>query len=259
MFQKNNKIQAKKRFGQNFLIDNNYIEKIINVIHPKNENIIEIGPGMGAISREINKSAKSLIGYEIDKDMIDYLINNKIFNSDNLINEDFLKSDLKKYHDYVIVGNIPYNLTSDIILKILDYRFNFKKAVLMVQKEVADRIVSQINSKDYSKLSVTCQYVANVKKEFIVPNGAFNPAPKVDSAIISLEFKHDKNDNYPQLKNFFKLCFLARRKKLIYSLKTKYSLEKIKTSFSRMNLSENTRIQELSVEDIVLLFKDLNY
>ncbi|MGV2392545.1 UNVERIFIED_CONTAM: 16S rRNA (adenine(1518)-N(6)/adenine(1519)-N(6))-dimethyltransferase RsmA [Campylobacter lari] len=210
-------IKAKKKFGQNFLNNQAVINKIVKIIDPKDKNIIEIGPGLGALTKNIIDKSNCFVAFEIDDDMIKYLTENEVFKAKNkqLIKADFLQTDLSKYNNYEIVGNIPYYITSDIIFKIIDYRFLFKRAVLMVQNEVANRLVATINSNDYSKLSVTTQYVAKVKKELFIGAKNFTPAPKVDSAIVSFEFYQDKNDDYDNLKEFFKLCFLARRKKLI--------------------------------------------
>ncbi|ADE19999.1 16S rRNA (adenine(1518)-N(6)/adenine(1519)-N(6))-dimethyltransferase RsmA [Mycoplasma crocodyli] len=249
-------IFAKKKFGQNFLNDDNILNKIVSIVDLKNENVLEIGPGRGALTRKILQDAKSLTSYEIDRDLVDIL--KKEFNQKNfkLVEGDFLNEDISNYKDTWIIANIPYYITTDILFKILENISSFKGAILMVQKEVAERIVAQKNSQDYSKLSITLQYYATVKKEFIVPSKCFNPAPNVDSAIISLKF--DKNKKWDiTLNEFFKLCFLQRRKKLSYSLKTKFKIEKIKSVFETLGFDESIRIQQLSLEDILKLFNKL--
>lgn len=248
-------IYAKKQFGQNFLQDKNIIKKIVKVFDLNNENIIEIGPGRGALTRELLEVAKSVIAFEIDKDMIDVL--NKEFNQkDNfiLVNEDFLKIDISNYKDYYIVANIPYYITTDILFKIFEQFRNFKGVVLMVQKEVAERIVAKERTKNYSKLSVTSQFLAETKLEFVVPASCFSPAPKVDSAIISFKFKDLKEENIKDKLEFFKLCFQNRRKKLSYSLKTIFNSSLINESFQKMGKNDNLRIQELTVEQIIQLY-----
>ncbi|RMX34869.1 16S rRNA (adenine(1518)-N(6)/adenine(1519)-N(6))-dimethyltransferase RsmA [Mycoplasmopsis fermentans] len=253
MFQEN-KLKAKKRYGQNFLKDQNVINKIIELIKPQGEKILEIGPGRGALTKILNQQAKEFTAFEIDRDMVDYLQKNNILNQNQIVQGDFLIADLEKYKDYVVVGNIPYYITSDIIFKLLDYRHNFKKAILMVQNEVAQRLVAKPNQNDYSKLSITVQYCADVKKELFVKKTYFDPVPKVDSAIVSITFKNEANDNYENLKDFFKLCFLARRKKLSFALATKYSNDKIKIAYNKLNLKELTRIQELDLKTILALY-----
>lgn len=255
--QKNSEYTAKKKFGQNFLIDSNIINKIIEIIAPQGKKIIEIGPGMGALSTHLVSSALEYKAFEIDVDMINYLTSNKILTSDQIVSGDFLKSNLDEFAGYEIVGNIPYYITSEIIFKIIENRHLIKKATLMVQDEVAQRLIAKINSPEYSKLSITVQYVANVSKELFVNKTAFNPAPKVNSAIVVIDFKDTKDNNFEHLKDFFKLCFLSRRKKLIWSLKSKYTVEKITQAYKTLNLGDNTRIQELELDKIVVLYWEL--
>ncbi|WP_027334590.1 16S rRNA (adenine(1518)-N(6)/adenine(1519)-N(6))-dimethyltransferase RsmA [Mycoplasmopsis felifaucium] len=258
MYQEN--IKAKKKFGQNFLNNKQTIQKIVNVINPAGKKIIEIGPGLGAITKEIINETNKFIAFEIDKDMIQVLDDLQIFDNDckTVIEGDFLQKDLSLYDGFEVVGNIPYYITSDIIFKIIDNRFLLKRAVLMVQNEVAERIVARPNSPEYSKLSITCQYVADVKKELFIGKKNFTPIPKVDSAIVSFNFHQDKQDNYYNLKDFFKLCFLQRRKKLIWSLSQTYSKDIVLKVFNILNLSENARIQELDLKTILNLYKFLN-
>ncbi|WP_029513295.1 16S rRNA (adenine(1518)-N(6)/adenine(1519)-N(6))-dimethyltransferase RsmA [Mycoplasmopsis primatum] len=253
-------IKAKKKFGQNFLNNSSIIKKIIGLLMVDEKNIIEIGPGKGALTKELVNITTNLICFEIDHDMVDHLSNLGIFNNDNklLIQQDFLTTNLTEYSNFTIIGNIPYYITSEIILKIIENRYLFKRAILMVQKEVADRIVAQPNTDSYSKLSLTCQYVAKVKKELFVSKSNFTPTPKVDSAIVSFDFYQNINDNYDNLKDFFKLCFLARRKKLFWSLQTKYDKSLIINVFKTLNLNENIRIQQLNLETILELYKLLN-
>ncbi|MEE3928245.1 16S rRNA (adenine(1518)-N(6)/adenine(1519)-N(6))-dimethyltransferase RsmA [Mycoplasmopsis ciconiae] len=250
-------VYAKKKFGQNFLTDTNVINKIIQISDPTNKNILEIGPGRGALTKILTQLAKKVVCFEIDQDMVDVL--NKEIISPNLqiIHQDFLEANINEYQNYSIIANIPYYITSDILFKIFEHRNQFDKAYLMVQKEVALRLVAQVNSHDYSKLTLTTNYVCTPKVEFIVKANSFSPAPKVDSAIISLTF--NKNPiNYQQMSEFFKLCFLARRKKLSFSLKTKYSQQAINDAYQKLSLDDNIRIQQLSLEKVVELFNLLN-
>ncbi|TNK83167.1 16S rRNA (adenine(1518)-N(6)/adenine(1519)-N(6))-dimethyltransferase [Mycoplasmopsis pullorum] len=246
-------VYAKKKFGQNFLTDQNIISKILNIHQLEGNKILEIGPGRGALTKELVKQAKEVVAFEIDGDMINIL--NKEIASDNfkLFHMDFLESDISDFKDFLVIANIPYYITSDIIFKLLDYRQNFTAATLMVQKEVAERIIANKNSKEYSKLSVTVQSICTPKIEFIVKKTSFSPAPNVDSAIITLKFDKEKAD-FEKLKDFYKLCFLARRKKLSYSLKTKYSTEAIKNAFEKLGYDDNLRIQQLDIYEIDELY-----
>ncbi|WBP84046.1 16S rRNA (adenine(1518)-N(6)/adenine(1519)-N(6))-dimethyltransferase RsmA [Mycoplasmopsis edwardii] len=249
---------AKKKFGQNFLHDKNIINKIVSLIDIHNKNVVEIGPGRGALTKEIVKKVKNLTAFEIDPDMVKIL--NEEIKDDNfkLHLEDFLKADLSNIQDALVIANIPYYITSDILFKIFEHRDKFSHAILMVQKEVAERIVAKYRTADYSKLTVSCQFLADTKIEFIVPSKCFIPAPKVDSAIISLKFKDNiSNDEWDQYKDFFKLCFSNRRKKLSFALRNKYTNEQINKAYTKMNLTDNIRIQELEVEKIIHLYKKL--
>ncbi|MCS4536944.1 16S rRNA (adenine(1518)-N(6)/adenine(1519)-N(6))-dimethyltransferase RsmA [Mycoplasma sp. CSL7475-4] len=255
--QKNKQINAKKKYGQNFLNDNKIIDKIIEIIDPQDKKIIEIGPGMGALTQHLVKQANELVTFEIDVDMISFLTTKNIVKDDQIVKGDFLQANLEKFNNFEVVGNIPYYITSEIIFKIIENRHLFNRAVLMVQDEVAERIVAKINTPQYSKLSVTLQYIADVKKELFVDKQLFTPVPKVDSSIISIKFKQNIDSDFNDLMNFFKLCFYSRRKKLSWSLKTKYSIDKINAVYKILGLKELTRIQELSVEEIVKLYREL--
>ncbi|RIV16609.1 16S rRNA (adenine(1518)-N(6)/adenine(1519)-N(6))-dimethyltransferase RsmA [Mycoplasmopsis gallopavonis] len=246
---------AKKEYGQNFLQDKNFVQKIVNVFPIENEKVLEIGPGRGALTQEILKKAQKLTAFEIDPDMIEVLTNTIDSEKFDLIHQDFLKANLDSFNNTYILANIPYYITTDILFKIFENREKFKGVLLMVQKEVAERIVANKQTKEYSKLSVSAQYLANCKIEFIVPKTAFAPAPKIDSAIISLVFKkQEQTIKWDLLKEFFKLCFLARRKKLSYALKTKYSSTNIENAYQKLGYTDNLRIQELSVDQIVELY-----
>ncbi|MGZ9755796.1 16S rRNA (adenine(1518)-N(6)/adenine(1519)-N(6))-dimethyltransferase RsmA [Mycoplasma sp. 246B] len=253
-----NVVYAKKRFGQNFLIDKNIINKIINLVGTY-DYIVEIGPGRGALTLQLIKIAKSVYVYEIDPDMVNVLKENINTESLFIYQQDFLKVDLSNLPKSIIVANIPYYITTDILFKIFEHRDKFSKVILMVQKEVAQRIVANYKSKEYSKLSLSCQFLANVKIEFVVSASCFSPAPKVDSAIISLEFK-DNIDNYTwnTYKEFFKLCFINRRKKLISALKSVYSMSDIQFAYNCLKMHENIRIQEIPIEQVILLYQYLN-
>ncbi|WLP85368.1 16S rRNA (adenine(1518)-N(6)/adenine(1519)-N(6))-dimethyltransferase RsmA [Mycoplasma seminis] len=257
---KNNKERfAKKEFGQNFLNDKNIINKIVNVFDITDQKVLEIGPGRGALTKELLKKASHVTCYEIDADMINVLNNEIDSDKLTLIHQDFLQSDISNLSDTYLIANIPYYITTDILFKIFEHKDNFKGVLLMVQKEVAERICAKKNTSEYSKLSVSSQYLAECKIEFIVPRNCFSPAPKVDSAIISLVFRPEiSQDNWNELKDFFKLCFANRRKKLTYALSSKYSKENILAVYQKLNWSENTRIQQLSIQDIVTLYHELN-
>ncbi|SJZ47516.1 16S rRNA (adenine(1518)-N(6)/adenine(1519)-N(6))-dimethyltransferase RsmA [Mycoplasmopsis verecunda] len=249
-------IYAKKKFGQNFLKDQNILNKIVNVFDINNQDVIEIGPGRGALTKQLLNKVNHLTAFEIDQDMIDVLNSEIHDNKLTLIHKDFLEADLSDFNNVYLIANIPYYITTDILFKIFDYKDKFQGILIMVQKEVAQRICAKKNTKEYSKLSVTAQYLADCKLEFIVPRNCFSPAPKVDSAIISLVFKPDiDNNEWNKLKDFFKLCFANKRKKLSYSLKEKYPATKVFESITALGYDDNIRIQQLDIDEIITLYK----
>ncbi|WP_369085756.1 16S rRNA (adenine(1518)-N(6)/adenine(1519)-N(6))-dimethyltransferase RsmA [Metamycoplasma spumans] len=255
-------IKAKKSLGQNFLINKNIQNKIVLSAELENEDVIEIGPGLGALTYLIIPKAKSLVAYELDKELYERFINENHPENIKFINTNFLDVDLNNLNKKVIViGNIPYNITSDILFKLLRSSNNIKHAVLMMQKEVCDRLLAKPNSKEYSKLSVSFQIYSNIKKILIAKANEFNPAPKVDSAVVRINF--DCQDEYlinnqEKILNFIKICFQFKRKTLYNNLITNYSKDKILFSFEKLCLSLQIRAEALEVNQFIDLFKALN-
>ncbi|MGL5733040.1 MAG: 16S rRNA (adenine(1518)-N(6)/adenine(1519)-N(6))-dimethyltransferase RsmA [Metamycoplasmataceae bacterium] len=249
---------AMKRFGQNFLQDEQVLKRIVSSIDIKNKDIIEIGPGKGALSRLILLEANKLVAFEIDYNLSDFLkseIKNEKF---LLINEDFLKVDLSNYKGYSIIANIPYNITTPILFKIFENRLNFDDVVLMVQKEVAERICANPGTTNYGKLSVTANNFANVKKLFDISPKAFYPEPKVTSSIIHLKMnKEISNIDDEKFLEFIKNCFAMRRKTLINNLKNhkNYNENLIKKFLTDNNLNIDIRPQILNLNQYKELFK----
>ena len=202
----------KKSFGQNFLNDNHILEKIIDSVNiQENSLIIEIGPGSGSLTKYLSKVSKNVLAYEIDNRLEDILDEN-LANCHNIdiIFDDFLnrdiKSDILKYeysHIYV-VANIPYYITTAIILKLIESKIDFDSITLMVQKEVGERFTANIGTRDYSSITVFLNYYYDVKKMFVVNRNSFTPKPNVDSVVISL-IKKDKKINVKNEELFFKI------------------------------------------------------
>lgn len=263
-------LRAKKGFGQNFLIDSNIIKKIVSsACVDKSTGVIEIGPGLGALTEELCINAKKVLCYDIDEDMINVLNNELKF--DNLVikNEDFLKCDYISALDYfsdcervIVVSNLPYYITTPIIFRLLENDTIIKEMYFMVQKEVAMRLTGKPNTKDYNSLSVAISYRCKADLLFNVGRNCFMPSPDVESAIISL--KRVKNDyglkNEPKFFEFIKELFCMRRKTIINNLGGKFNLskDKIRESLIKENLKETARAEELSLEKIVSLFKTLD-
>ena len=200
----------KKKFGQNFIVDENIINNIINKSNIDKETlVIEIGPGAGSLTSELGKVAKNVIAYEIDKTLKPILEKN-IQSNTEIIYEDFLKrnilEDLKKYNykKIYVVANHPYYITTPIIIKLIEEKLNIDKIVVMVQKEVGDRFKAKPNTKEYNSLSIFLNYYYTVEKLLDVSKNVFIPKPNVDSIVVSLTKKGNKIkvDNE---KLFFKL------------------------------------------------------
>jgi 16S rRNA (adenine1518-N6/adenine1519-N6)-dimethyltransferase len=251
-----NKFLPLKRFGQNYLQDQNIIKKIIAEIDPKeNETIIEIGPGQGAITKLLLESKAKLTAIEIDKRVIDDLQNR--FTNLNLFQSDFLKLDLNKFihsrqQKLRIVGNIPYNITSPILFKLFENNTLIQDAVFMVQYEVAKRMTAKMGSKDYGILSVLLEYFSNTKLAFKVSPNVFYPKPNVDSAVVHINF-NDKREN-PEFnlmfKSIVKSSFGNRRKTLKNSLSNGIFAE---VNFSDCGIDLSLRAEQLNVNDFIKL------
>ncbi len=250
----------KKMYGQNFIIDENTINKIIDSSDiDKDTLVIEIGPGAGSLTYKLSKCAKNVICYEIDTTLKELLMDN-LNGCDNVevIYKDFLKtdveSDIKKYSykKLYVVANLPYYITTPIIMKFIEDNIDVDKIVVMVQKEVGDRFKAIPNTKDYNSLSVYLNYYFDVKKLLDVSRNVFMPKPNVDSIVI--EFK--KKDNKYELKDeklFFDLVrdsFKQKRKTLKNNLKN-YDLTKVEEVLKKYNLDLSVRAEQIRIEIFV--------
>ena len=220
--------QTRKRFGQNFLHDSRVIEKIVRAVAPKSgDNLIEIGPGLGAITAPLLVASEHLTVVELDRDLAAGLAG-RVTQPQKLtiVEADALKfnflSLVKDNQPLRIVGNLPYNISTPILFQLLQYGSQIQDMHFMLQKEVVDRIVAAPNSKDYGRLSVMIQYYCKPEFLFEVPPGAFNPPPKVTSAVFRLTPYVQKPVVAKDEKNFANLVghvFTQRRKTLRNSLK----------------------------------------
>ncbi len=258
--------KTKKSLGQNFLQDKNIISKIVDTANvTKENNIIEVGPGEGAITSLLVKSANKVLSIEIDQRLIDYL-NNKYADEENfnLLNKDFLLTEKKDFEDLLdkkikMVANLPYYITTPIILKVLlEYDF-IKEIYVMVQKEVALRFTSDYKNKTYGSISVFLQSIAEVNYEFTVKNTVFKPIPKIDSAIISLKRKDIKELGIDLIdyEKFLKSSFKQKRKLLSNNLSSSYDLEKnaVIEFLESKNYIKTIRPEEIKVVDYIDLYK----
>lgn len=250
------KIKPLKRFGQNYLYDKNIIRKIVGEINPQpDDTIIEIGPGRGALTEPIYGKTKNFIAVEIDTRVIEELQSK--FPELKVIQKDFLKVDISSVLNLNkkklrIIGNIPYNLTSSIIFKIINNTDLIEDAILMVQDEVAKRMTAKKRSKDYGILTVLLNYFTNTQYCFKVSPNAFYPKPKVTSAVVHLRLKQ-LNISTEERKMFIsvvKACFGNRRKTLKNSLSNSIFNE---LNFSNSGIDLSLRAEQLDVKDFVVL------
>lgn len=252
-------IKAQKKFGQNFLKNEKVLMDIASSIKIEEDDlVIEIGPGMGALTEHLRKQNSYLVCYEIDERMKPYL--SKYENSKcRVIYDDFLKrdivSDLKEfsYRNLYVVANIPYYITSPIIVKLLEMCVKPKEIVLMVQKEFGERITADCKHKEYNAftLFVDAEYEASLL--FFVPRNDFVPVPKVDSAVIKLVLKEQSGiENKEFYLQFIGDAFRNKRKTLKNNL-SGYDWNKVKIILESLGYSENVRAEEISKEDFKLL------
>lgn len=261
-----NGFSLKKKFGQNFIIDENVINSIIDKSKiDKDTLVIEVGPGAGSLTYKLGISAKKVICYEIDTTLENVLKENtRDLNNVKIIYQDFLKAsvldDIKgyEYKKLYFVANLPYYITTPIIIKIIEDCIPVDKMVFMVQKEVGNRFKALPGSKEYGSLSVYLNYYFDVKKILDISRHVFMPEPNVDSIIV--EFS--KKENLLAVKNeevFFKLIrdsFTQKRKTLRNNLKG-YNLEKIEEVLNRHNLDLSVRAEQLSTEIFIEIANNL--
>jgi len=242
---------AKKKWGQNFLVDNNLLEKIIKTINIKDtEHVLEIGPGQGALSEKLVDVAKSLSMVEIDPDLIERLKVHEKLSGLTIINQDILKVDLESLSidSPVVVGNIPYNITSPIIFWLIDHFDHWDRAYLMVQKEVAQRLTASIGTKDYSRVTVMTSLFFDIEICFSISPNVFLPKPKVQSAFISITKRLDfdqKNVNVKKFSQVVRMAFNQRRKMLRNSLST------LTINSDKCNIDFTRRPEQLTVDEFI--------
>jgi len=265
----------KKSFGQNFLTDTNILQKIVDTAEiDKHVNVIEIGPGIGALTEFLAENAAEVMAFEIDERLMPILVDTlQEFENVKIINEDILKSDLqariKEFSNpelpIKVVANLPYYITTPILMHLIESRIPFSEFVVMMQREVADRISAQPNSKSYGSLSIAVQYYMTAKVAFIVPRTVFVPAPNVDSAILKMT-RRDKPAVEVKDEPFFfkvsKASFTHRRKTLWNNLTSCFGKsDEIKTrleiALNNADLSPNVRGEALDLQEFSRLSDSL--
>ena len=255
----------KKYFGQNFLKDNNVIDKIVNGASIDKETlVIEVGPGSGVLSKRIIPKSGFSILYEIDEELREHLLNYLKFDNYRIIFGDFLKADIGKdivdykYDKIYVVANLPYYITTPIINKLIDEVLP-DRLVIMVQKEVADRLVANVGSKDYGSLTVFLNYYYDITKLMDVSRNCFVPSPNVDSSVIVMDLKKDRFfvKNIDLFKNLVRDSFQFKRKNIKNNLK-KYDLEVVGSVLSKYGFDLGVRAEELDLEIFLELANELS-
>ena len=261
----------KKSFGQNFLTDTNILQKIVDTAEIDDKvNVIEIGPGIGALTEFLAERAAQVMAFEIDHRLVPILADTlRDFDNVTVVNEDILKVDLAQHIQNFknpdlpikVVANLPYYITTPILMHLIESGIPFSEFVVMMQKEVADRISAKPNTKAYGSLSIAVQYYMTAKVAFIVPRTVFVPAPNVDSAILKMVRRSEPAVAVEDEKFFFKVSkasFTHRRKTLWNNLtgyfgKTEEIKDKLTKALDQAGLSPSVRGEALSLEEFASL------
>ena len=261
----------KKSFGQNFLTDTNILQKIVDTAEVDDQvNVIEIGPGIGALTEFLAERAAEVMAFEIDHRLVPILADTlRDFDNVTVVNEDILKVDLAQHIQNFknpdlpikVVANLPYYITTPILMHLIESGIPFSEFVVMMQKEVADRISAQPNTKAYGSLSIAVQYYMTAKVAFIVPRTVFVPAPNVDSAILKMVRRPEPAVAVEDESFFFKVSkasFTHRRKTLWNNLtgyfgKTEEIKDKLTKALNQAGLSPSVRGEALGLEEFASL------
>ena len=265
----------KKSFGQNFLTDTNILQKIVDTAEiDRNVNVIEIGPGIGALTEFLAENAAEVMAFEIDDRLVPILADTlRDFDNVRVVNEDILKSDLQaRIKEFAnpnlpikVVANLPYYITTPILMHLIESGIPFSEFVVMMQREVADRISAQPNSKSYGSLSIAVQYYMTAKVAFIVPRTVFVPAPNVDSAILKMVRRDQPAVGVKDEAFFFKVSkasFTHRRKTLWNNLTSYFGKSnevktKLESALDNAELSPSVRGEALDLQEFARLADSL--
>ena len=264
-------ITANKNLGQNFLVNDDAVTGIVDAANvSKDDLIIEIGPGLGTLTKELLDRAGKVICIELDKRMIE-ILNDRFSMYDNfkVLNDDVLKVNLKeliaeeKVKTTQIVANLPYYITTPIIMKLLEERLDIETITVMIQKEVADRLVTEPGTGDTGAITYAIHYYTNPKRVLEVPNTAFIPEPKVDSTVINLEVLKEPKvavKNEEKLFEIIKTAFMQKRKTLLNALanSNKYgSKEQIDKTLELLGIDNRVRPEKLTLEEFAKIADEI--
>lgn len=254
------KFNFKKKFGQNFISDKNLLKSICEDAEICSEDeVLEIGAGMGALTKEISEHAKKVVAYEIDEELKPYLqsieLKNLILHFEDALKKPILDIEKDFENGYKLVANLPYYITSPLIFKFLQST-KIQSITIMVQKEVGERIVAKCGNKNYGSLSVCCQYFGQPKIMRKVPKTVFNPQPDVDSCIVRLDIENKFDESVDKLFKLVRICFKSRRKTVLNNLAEGLNLNK--TTIAKLSFDLNQRAEQLSVQQFIVLEKLLH-
>lgn len=257
---------TKKNYGQNFIIEPSVVENIAEKSHLDQETaVIEVGPGIGALTEQLAKRAGKVVAYEIDTRLIPVLKDTlEDYSNIEILFEDFLESNLeekvielqKEYKKVVLAANLPYYITTPILFKLFESDADIPVITVMMQKEVADRFSATVNTKEYNALSVIVQYLYQVEVIIKVSKNVFHPKPAVDSSVVQFT-KIDRKLSVSNQKEFFsfvKGAFKQRRKTILNNLKS-YSNKPIEQVLNQAGIQPNRRAESLSLEEFIQLFE----
>ncbi len=248
-------VHLKKRFGQHFLSDPSILRRIVQFAQiTSNDTVVEIGPGAGSLTAELAQVAHRVVAIEIDRDLIPPLRLSMPGNVD-IIEGDALEVEWPsgRFH---VAGNLPYNVATPLLKRFIERRDRISSVTVMVQKEVAERLAAEPSTRDYGPLSILVQYYATVKYGFTVPPGAFKPRPKVDSAVIRLEWIPDV-PSARAFTDFVQQAFASRRKKLANNLLSMFDSldrEEILRRVTNAGIAANARPEEVSVTEFLRVY-----
>lgn len=269
-------ITANKSLGQNFLINDDVISKTIEASEILKEDlVIEIGPGLGTLTSKLLEKAKKVIAIELDNRMIEILKERfSVYSNFEIVNEDVLKVNLKELiekekkengvKNVKVVANLPYYITTPIIMKLLEDKLDIESITVMVQKEVAKRLTAMPGEKLAGAITYSVQYYCESKEIVEVPNESFIPAPEVESEVIKLVLRKEKIvevKNEKTLFNLIKVSFMQRRKTFLNGVSNSGLVEKqkLRSILKEMNLSENIRGENLSLEQFAQIANKISF
>ena len=269
-------IKANKSLGQNFLISEEVVNKIVESSNiTKKDLVIEIGPGLGTLTKELLDSANKVICVELDKRMVEILKDRfKLYSNFELLNQDILKTDLKniiekekqskEIENVKIVANLPYYITTPIIMKLLEEKLDLESITVMIQKEVADRLTAIPGEKNTGAITYSVYYYAEAKEIMEVPSYSFIPEPEVTSEVIQLKVRKElkvKTQNEKMMFKIIKNSFTQKRKTLLNALTNTKIFKEKNTGIEilkKLNISENARAEELTLEQFAQIADEIS-